>query len=130
LFFLDRKLSNLQHYNCDGAFLVTDILPLAASMSFSTLVSDIAFGDTHPDDQSSLISHPRSQVTAQSYASTTATSISISGNISSQLHAGYGHPLSRAWQAERQLTKVRPTDPLLLVLYSASNLRSDLTPWS
>lgn len=41
-----------------------------------------------------------------SYASTTATSVSISGDISSQLHGGYSHPLARSWQAERQLTKV------------------------
>lgn len=41
-----------------------------------------------------------------SYASTTATSVSISGDISSQLHGGYAHPLARQWQAERQLTKV------------------------
>jgi hypothetical protein len=44
-----------------------------------------------------------------SYASTTATSVSISGDISSQLHGGYFHPLARSWQAERQLTKVRRT---------------------
>lgn len=43
---------------------------------------------------------------AMSYASTTATSVSISGDISSQLHGGYAHPLARQWQAERQLTKV------------------------
>lgn len=41
-----------------------------------------------------------------SYASTAATSVSISGDISSQLHGGYFHPLARSWQAERQLTKV------------------------
>jgi len=44
-----------------------------------------------------------------SYASTTATSVSISGDISSQLHGGYSHPLARSWQAERQLTKVEGT---------------------
>lgn len=43
---------------------------------------------------------------AMSYASTSATSVSISGDISSQLHGGYAHPLARQWQAERQLTKV------------------------
>jgi porphobilinogen synthase len=32
--------------------------------------------------------------------------VSISGDIGSQLHAGYSHPLARSWQAERQLTKV------------------------
>lgn len=80
---------------------------LNQTMSFSNLVSDIAFRDAHPDDRSSQVSHARSQATARSYTSTTATSVSISGDISSQLHAGYSHPLSRSWQAERQLTKVR-----------------------
>lgn len=74
-------------------------------MSFSNLVSDLAFRDSNPDDRGSQISHAQSR-TARSYASTTATSVSISGDISSQLHAGYSHPLSRSWQAERQLTKV------------------------
>jgi porphobilinogen synthase len=76
-------------------------------MSFSTLVSDIAFRDAHRDDRSSQVSHARSQATARSYPSTAATSVSISGDISSQLHAGYSHPLTRSWQAERQLTKAR-----------------------
>lgn len=75
-------------------------------MSFSTLVSDIAFRDAHPEDRGSQASHARSHITTRSYASTTATSVSISGDISSQLHAGYSHPLTRSWQAERQLTKV------------------------
>lgn len=75
-------------------------------MSFSTLVSDIAFRDTAHEDRDSQISRARSQVTARSLASTRATSVSISGDISSQLHAGYSHPLARSWQAERQLTKV------------------------
>lgn len=75
-------------------------------MSFSTLVSDIACRDAHPDDRSSQISHAQSQTTARSYTSTAATSVSISGDISSQLHAGYSHPLPRSWQAEKQLTKV------------------------
>jgi porphobilinogen synthase len=44
---------------------------------------------------------------AKSYTSTAATSVSIAGDIGSQLHAGYSHPLARSWQAERQLTKVR-----------------------
>ena len=52
------------------------------------------------DDRTSHISR------AMSYASTAATSVSISGDISSQLHGGYFHPLARSWQAERQLTKV------------------------
>jgi porphobilinogen synthase len=46
----------------------------------------------------------------RSYASTAATSVSISGDIKSQLHGGYSHPLARAWQAERQLTKVTYTE--------------------
>jgi porphobilinogen synthase len=76
-------------------------------MSFSTLVSDLKFRDQDVDDLSSQLSHRRSQVAARSQASTAATSVSISGDISSQLHAGYSHPLSRSWQAERQLTKVQ-----------------------
>lgn len=53
-------------------------------------------------DTQSTISRPS---LARSYTSTQATSVSIAGDISSQLHAGYSHPLTRAWQAERQLTK-------------------------
>ncbi|KAL1990718.1 hypothetical protein VTN49DRAFT_6557 [Thermomyces lanuginosus] len=87
-------------------------------MSFSTLVSDLAFRDSnHHDDRSSLTSHVRSQPTARSYTSTAATSVSISGDISSQLHAGYSHPLSRTWQAERQLTK----DMLIYPLFITDN---------
>jgi porphobilinogen synthase len=85
-------------------------------MSFSNLVSDIALRDSHHDDRSSQVSHSQSQATARSFPSTTATSVSISGDISSQLHAGYNHPLSRSWQAERQLTKVRPS-PAACLLY-------------
>jgi porphobilinogen synthase len=74
-------------------------------MSFSSLVSDIAYrkdADRGEDkvDQRSQLSR------ARSYASTTATSVSITGDIKSQLHGGYSHPLARSWQAERQLTKV------------------------
>ncbi|KAJ9619555.1 Aminolevulinate dehydratase [Taxawa tesnikishii (nom. ined.)] len=68
-------------------------------MSFSSLVSDLTYRDRNGDDKRSQISR------ARSYASTAATSVSISGDISSQLHGGYSHPLARAWQAERQLTK-------------------------
>jgi hypothetical protein len=78
-------------------------------MSFSTLVSDIAFRDAAPSERGSQISHARSQATARSLTSTRATSVSISGDISSQLHAGYSHPLARSWQSERQLTKVQTT---------------------
>ena len=88
-------------------------------MSFSRLVSDIAFKDreNRPEseqEQRSIVSHgSRAQSYARSVAaSTTATSVSISGEITSQLHAGYGHPLSRSWQAERQLTKVPCFFPL------------------
>ena len=73
----------------------------ASKMSFSTLVSDLAFKDgarsTETASQASK---------AITYVSTGATSVSISGDISSQLHGGYSHPLARSWQAERQLTKV------------------------
>uniref|UniRef100_A0A8H7NG89 Delta-aminolevulinic acid dehydratase n=1 Tax=Bionectria ochroleuca TaxID=29856 RepID=A0A8H7NG89_BIOOC len=60
------------------------------------------------DDRTSHISR------AMSYASTAATSVSISGDISSQLHGGYFHPLARAWQAERQLTKSMLIYPLFI----------------
>jgi porphobilinogen synthase len=69
-------------------------------MSFSSLVSNITYRDNDNGDRASQFSR------AKSYASTAATSVSISGDISSQLHGGYFHPLARAWQAERQLTKV------------------------
>lgn len=85
-------------------------------MSFSSLVQDIAFRDSpsqangraggstiSTNDNQSTISRPSQ---ARSYTSTAATSVSIAGDISSQLHAGYSHPLSRAWQADKQLTKV------------------------
>jgi porphobilinogen synthase len=84
-------------------------------MSFSSLVQDLSLrnGETprRPglDGASvSTIGDRASHVSrAMSYASTAATSVSISGDISSQLHGGYFHPLARSWQAERQLTKVR-----------------------
>lgn len=60
------------------------------------------------DDRASHISR------AMSYASTSATSVSISGDISSQLHGGYHHPLARSWQAERQLTKSMLIYPLFI----------------
>lgn len=81
-------------------------------MSFSNLVSDIAYRDrdrdglTNNDGPRSVMSRgSRTASYARSVAST-ATSVSISGDIRSQLHGGYGHVLTRAWQAERQLTKV------------------------
>ncbi|KAL8820724.1 MAG: hypothetical protein Q9223_001112 [Gallowayella weberi] len=89
-------------------------------MSFSTLVSDLSFRDKeqHNDRNGSVLSKPSHISRAASYArsstSTNATSVSISGDISSQLHGGYGHPLSRAWQAERQLTKSMLIYPLFI----------------
>ncbi|KAK1089176.1 Aminolevulinate dehydratase [Friedmanniomyces endolithicus] len=89
-------------------------------MSFSTLVSDLTYRDslrpspphtastTGPTDTRSQISR------ARSYASTAATSVSIAGEVSSQLHGGYSHPLARAWQAERQLTKSMLIYPLFI----------------
>jgi porphobilinogen synthase len=84
-------------------------------MSFSTLVNDMSFRGANEErrqargvgSSSTIGDDRRSHVSrAMSYASTTATSVSISGDISSQLHGGYSHPLARSWQAERQLTKV------------------------
>jgi len=71
-------------------------------MSFSTLVSDLNFKDKDNERSDKRSTYSR----ARSYASTAATSVSITGDISSQLHGGYSHPLARAWQADRQLTKV------------------------
>ena len=76
-------------------------------MSFSSLVSDLAFRDSEGHDKRSQLQLARAGSYARSYTSTAATSVSISGDISSQLHGGYSHPLARSWQAERQLTKVR-----------------------
>ena len=73
-------------------------------MSFSSLVSDLTYRDRNGDDRRPGLNTMSS---TRSYASTAATSVSISGDISSQLHGGYSHPLARSWQAERQLTKVR-----------------------
>lgn len=87
-------------------------------MSFSSLVQDLSLRDSNgprrrgeasastADDRASRTSHISR---AMSYASTAATSVSITGDISSQLHSGYSHPLARSWQAERQLTKVGAT---------------------
>lgn len=81
-------------------------------MSFSTLVQDIALRDSRSDERSSQLSLPHSMT--RSYTSTSATSVSISGDISSQLHGGYSHALTRAWQAERQLTKSMLIYPLFI----------------
>ena len=82
-------------------------------MSFSNLVKDMSFKDTSKNstDTQSSISRP---TLSRSYTSTQATSVSIAGDISSQLHSGYSHPLSRAWQAERQLTKSMLIYPLFI----------------
>jgi len=82
-------------------------------MSFSSLVQDLSLrrpradvsATSAADEMASRTSHVSR---GMSYASTAATSVSIAGEISSQLHGGYCHPLARQWQAERQLTKVRP----------------------
>ena len=82
-------------------------------MSFSNLVKDMSFKDTSKNstDTQSSISRP---TLSRSYTSTQATSVSIAGDISSQLHSGYSHPLSRAWKAERQLTKSMLIYPLFI----------------
>jgi porphobilinogen synthase len=93
-------------------------------MSFSSLVQDLSLrdanaprrrGDTSTastvDDRASRTSHISR---AMSYTSTAATSVSIVGDISSQLHSGYSHPLARSWQAERQLTKSMLIYPLFI----------------
>ena len=38
----------------------------------------------------------------------------MTGEISSQLHGGYHHAVSRGWQAERQLTKVSIHDQIVI----------------
>ncbi|KAG9826506.1 hypothetical protein KCU68_g14971, partial [Aureobasidium melanogenum] len=86
-------------------------------MSFSSLVSDLTYRDRNGggDDKRSTMSRQVSTMSrARSYASTAATSVSITGDISSQLHGGYSHPLARAWQAERQLTKSMLIYPLFI----------------
>ncbi|RDL37895.1 Delta-aminolevulinic acid dehydratase [Venustampulla echinocandica] len=92
-------------------------------MSFSSLVQDLSFRDNGNNRQqltrgSSTISTAddrRSHISrAMSYASTSATSVSIAGDISSQLHGGYSHPLARSWQAEKQLTKSMLIYPLFI----------------
>ena len=93
-------------------------------MSFSSLVQDLSLRDANAprrrgdastastvDDRASRTSHISR---AMSYTSTAATSVSIVGDISSQLHSGYSHPLARSWQAERQLTKSMLIYPLFI----------------
>ncbi|KAI4151735.1 MAG: hypothetical protein LQ340_003331 [Diploschistes diacapsis] len=88
-------------------------------MSFSTLVSDLSFRDNpsnerRPPPPSALSHAPSYARSARSFTSTAATSVSIAGDISSQLHGGYGHALTRSWQAERQLTKSMLIYPLFI----------------
>lgn len=88
-------------------------------MSFSSLVQDLSIRDANaaarrpPRGAASVstMDDRASHISQRTYASTAATSVSIAGDISSQLHGGYHHPLARAWQAERQLTKVCPPAP-------------------
>ncbi|KAK0669012.1 putative delta-aminolevulinic acid dehydratase [Cercophora samala] len=92
-------------------------------MSFSSLVQDLSLRDSgvarrRGDASVSTVNDAASRTShisrAMSYASTAATSVSIAGDISSQLHAGYSHPLARSWQAERQLTKSMLIYPLFV----------------
>ncbi|CAN8106256.1 unnamed protein product [Discula destructiva] len=99
-------------------------------MSFSSLVHDLPVrgsaaearlpgadrGHSYTSNASTVDGHSRTShiSRAMSYASTSATSVSISGDISSQLHGGYAHPLARQWQAERQLTKAMLIYPLFV----------------
>ncbi|PHH80835.1 hypothetical protein CDD82_1493 [Ophiocordyceps australis] len=91
-------------------------------MSFSSLVQDLSLRDTsntnarrQPPNSVSTLDDRASRISrAASYTSTAATSVSISGDISSQLHGGYFHPLARSWQAERQLTKSMLIYPLFV----------------
>ena len=108
-------------------------------MSFSSLVQDLSLresgvprrrGDASIstiDDRASRTSHISR---AMSYASTAATSVSISGDISSQLHSGYSHPLARSWQAERQLTKVSAPHPVRIARIYSDYANSKRTPQS
>lgn len=86
-------------------------------MSFSNLVNDLTRnrGGSNNTDRTIDTRDNRSQYSrARSYVSTAATSVSISGDIASQLHGGYSHPLARAWQAERQLTKSMLIFPIFI----------------
>jgi len=121
---------NLLHRHAPDFFTTTNSTSRTSfylfKMSFSSLVQDLSLRDgngpaprrpgppgsvastSHDFDRTSHISR------AMSYASTAATSVSISGDISSQLHGGYFHPLARSWQAERQLTKSMLIYPLFI----------------
>lgn len=105
---------------------------ITANMSF---LQDLAFRDSASErrilsrgvSSASTVDERRSTISrTRSYASTTATSVSISGDISSQLHGGYSHPLARSWQAERQLTKVSFSHLTCIIL--TLSLIQPLTP--
>lgn len=81
-------------------------------MSFSSLVSDLNKRESDRSDARTTLS--RATTSRKSYTSTAATSVSLSGDIKSQLHGGYSHPLARSWQAERQLTKSMLIYPLFI----------------
>ncbi|KAG8168383.1 hypothetical protein KVR01_001132 [Diaporthe batatas] len=96
-------------------------------MSFSSLVQDLSIrsaADARNRENASTTSAASTMdgmasrtshiSRAMSYTSTAATSVSISGDISSQLHGGYSHALARSWQAERQLTKSMLIYPLFV----------------
>ncbi|KAL8308613.1 hypothetical protein RB593_006774 [Gaeumannomyces tritici] len=87
-------------------------------MSFSSLVQDLSLRRGGASAAASTIDDGASRTShisrAMSYTSTAATSVSIAGDISSQLHGGYSHPLARSWQAERQLTKSMLIYPLFV----------------
>ncbi|POS74578.1 delta-aminolevulinic acid dehydratase [Diaporthe helianthi] len=96
-------------------------------MSFSSLVQDLSMrsaADSRNRENASTTSAASTMdgmasrtshiSRAMSYTSTAATSVSISGDISSQLHGGYSHALARSWQAERQLTKSMLIYPLFV----------------
>ncbi|KAH8785738.1 delta-aminolevulinic acid dehydratase [Diaporthe sp. PMI_573] len=96
-------------------------------MSFSSLVQDLSMrsaADARNRENASTTSAASTMdgmasrtshiSRAMSYTSTAATSVSISGDISSQLHGGYSHALARSWQAERQLTKSMLIYPLFV----------------
>lgn len=115
----------------------SNVYPFAsATMSFSSLVQDLSYRD--PNDarrpaarststMGSNVDDRRSHISrAMSYASTTATSVSISGDISSQLHGGYSHPLARSWQAERQLTKASNQSLVPGAMTNSSTVNVDL----
>ena len=112
-FFLNSTFSGVIAKFFPDTFIVALARRIRAiTMSFSSLVHDLSFRDANderrparpPLSTSSTIDDRRSHVSrAMSYASTSATSVSISGDISSQLHGGYCHPLARSWQDRKSV---------------------------